>query len=165
MHGLCPIPRNIKDELILGIAAGGGVVGVNFLPAFLDCGYRRIEETRCKGVFSSLDRRTEKAGADPAAQGRAWMEFTRDHRRAVGSERLPLEKLLLHFDYLIDLAGEEVPAFGSDFDGIPNTPEGVEDCRGFVNILKGLAERGYSRDRLEKICWTNFLRVFTSVCG
>jgi membrane dipeptidase len=165
MHGLCPIARNIKDELIRGIAAGGGVVGLNFMPAFLDCGYRKITEKRCKAVFARFDRRTGKAGADPGKLGRAWIKFSEDFRKTMAPEKVPLEKLLEHIDYLVDLAGEEVPAFGSDFDGIPDTPAGVEDCRGFSNIVTGLRGRGYPQKRLEKICWSNFLRVLAKVCG
>ena len=165
MYGLCPIPRNIPDELIRGIAAGGGVVGVNFMPAFLDCGYRKIAETRCKTVFAQLDRRTEKAGADPFGLGRAWIKFTEEYKEAMASEKVPMERLFQHIDYLVEAGGEEAAAFGSDFDGIPDTPIGVEDCRKFKNILQGLRERGYSRDRLEKICWSNFLRVLEAVCG
>jgi membrane dipeptidase len=165
MHALCPIPRNIKDELIQGISAGGGAVGINFHPAFLDREYRKIVETRCKAVFAESDRRTERAGADPVKLGRAWLKFTGEYRKAMASEKVPVEKLLQNFDYLIDLAGEDVAAFGSDFDGIPDTPAGLEDCRGFNNVIQGLRDRGYSKDRLRKICWSNFLRVLQSVCG
>ena len=83
----------------------------------------------------------------------------------MSSEKVPMEKLLENIDYLVDLAGEETAAFGSDFDGIPDTPAGLEDCRGFKNILQGLRDRGYSQNRLEKICWSNFLRVLETVCG
>ncbi len=165
MYGLCSIPRNIQDGLIRGIAAGGGVVGVNFMPGFLDCGYRKITEKRCKAVFDRLDRRSEQAGADAAELGRSWMKYTEEYGRAIGSEKVPLEKLYEHMDYLVEVGGEEAAAFGSDFDGIPDTPIGVEDCRGFKNIRQGLRERGYSQDRLEKICWSNFLRVLGAVCG
>ncbi|UCF97899.1 MAG: dipeptidase [Spirochaetaceae bacterium] len=165
MHGLCPIPRNIKDELIRAIAAGGGLVGINFQPAFLDCSYRERGEKKVKAIFSALDRMTEKAGSDPVKLGQAWMKFTKDFKNTMATERLPLDKLLDQFDYLVDLVGEDVAAFGSDFDGIPDTPVGVEDCRGFNNIIRGLRERGYSRERLEKICWSNFFGVLKTVCG
>jgi membrane dipeptidase len=165
MYGICPIPRNIKDDLIRGIAAGGGVVGIAFQPAFLDCAFREIVEKRGKDVFSELDRLTRQAGSNGAELGRAWMKFVRDFKNMRQQERVPLEKLLQHVDYLVDLGGEDHAAFGSDFDGIPDTPEGVDDCRGFLNILEGLRLRGYTRRRLEKICWSNFFRVFRSVCG
>jgi len=93
------------------------------------------------------------------------MKFAKNFKNMRQQERVPLEKLLRHIDYLIDLVGEDHTAFGSDFDGIPDTPVGLEDCRGFVNILEGLDLRGYSRGRLEKICWSNFLRVLKTVCG
>jgi len=165
MYGICPIPRNIKDDLIRGIAAGGGVIGVAFQPAFLDCAFREIMEKRGKDVFSELDRLTRRAGTDGAELGRAWMKFAGDFKNMRQQERVPLEKLLQHIDYLVDLGGEDHAAFGSDFDGIPDTPEGVDDCSGFLNILEGLRLRGYTRKRLEKICWSNFFRVFKSVCG
>jgi membrane dipeptidase len=165
MHTLCPIPRNLRDELILGIAAAGGVVGVNFHPAFLDSEYRKKAETRCKGVFSGLDRGGEQAGADPVELGRAWMRFTAGYRKAMAGHRLPLERLLRHIDHLVELAGENAAAFGSDFDGIPDTPAGLDDYGGFVNIVAGLRARGYPRSRLEKICWANFIRVLGKVCG
>jgi membrane dipeptidase len=165
MYGICPIPRNIKDELIRGISAGGGVIGVAFQPAFLDCAFKQTVEKRGKDVFAELERLTERAGDDGAELGRSWMKFTRDFKNTMASEKVPLEKLLQHIDYLVELAGEDHAAFGSDFDGIPDTPVGLEDCRGFVNIIEGLRSRGYSQRRLEKICWSNFLRVFKSVCG
>jgi membrane dipeptidase len=165
MYDLCPIPRNIKDEMVRGIAAGGGVVGVNFMPAFLDCGYGKIAEKRCGAVLSEFDRRTDEVGTDAAELGRVWMRFTEEYGRTMGSEKVPLEKLLEHVDHLVRVGGEEAAAFGSDFDGIPDTPAGVENCRGFVNILRGLRRRGYSPNRLEKICWSNFMRVLGTVCG
>jgi len=165
MYALCPVPRNINDELIRGIAAGGGLVGINFHPAFLDFDYSKRAQKLCKAVFARMDRRTEQAGADAEKIGRAWLTFTQEYREAIGGEKVPLEKLLEHIDYLVDLAGEEAAAFGSDFDGISDTPAGVEDCRGFKNILQGLRDRGYSQNRLEKICLSNFLRVLRTACG
>jgi membrane dipeptidase len=165
MYGICPIARNINDDLIRGISAGDGVIGVSFQPPFLDCAFKEIVEKRGKDVFSELDRLTRRAGADGAKLGKAWMKFTRDFKNMRQQERVPLEKLLQHIEYLVDLVGEDHAAFGSDFDGIPDTPIGLEDCRGFANILEGLRLRGYSRRRLEKICWSNFFRVFKSVCG
>jgi len=165
MHALCPIPRNINDTLIRGIASGGGVVGVNFQPAFLDCDFRKKAQQEGKEIFTALDRLTEEAGSDPAKLARAWRKFTADFKLAMAAERIPLDRLLQHIDYLVDLVGEDHAAFGSDFDGIPDTPAGIEDCRGFAVILRELRSRGYSRSRLAKICWTNVLRVLTAVCG
>ena len=165
MHALCPIPRNINDELVRGIADGGGVIGLNFHPAFLDCGYRRIMEKRCRAVFARLDRRLIKAGDDAAEMGRAWMRFTQEYRKSMGSEKVNLERLLQHIDHLVDAGGQQAAAFGSDFDGIPDGPAGVGDCRGFNGIMRGLRERGYAPSSLERICWSNFLRVLEAVCG
>jgi membrane dipeptidase len=164
MRALCSLPRNISDDLIRLIAAGGGVVGINFAPVFLDCEYRKKAEKRGKEVFAELDRMTAQAGDDAVKIGRAWFRLVKDFRKTMDGNKVSLNKLLEQFDYLVDLAGEDAAAFGSDFDGILDTPEGVEDCRGFVTILQGLRDRDYSQKRLEKICWSNFFRVLKSVC-
>jgi membrane dipeptidase len=165
MHSLCPIPRNIKDRLARGIASGGGLVGVNFHPAFLDCTFRKKAEKRGKRLFKTLDRASLRAGADGAALARAWLDFAAEFRKMMASERIDLEQLLRHIDHLVAAAGEDHVAFGSDFDGIPDTPMGVDGCRGFGNILSALAGRGYRPERLAKICWSNFIRVLKAVCG
>jgi membrane dipeptidase len=165
MHALCPIPRNIKDELARGIASGGGLVGVNFQPAFLDCTFRKMAEQRGKRLFKAFERSSRRAGADGAELARAWLRFAADFRTMMACERIALEKLLQHIDHLITVAGEDHAAFGSDFDGIPDTPADVDDCRGFGNIVAALAGRGYRPERLGKICWSNFFRVLKTVCG
>lgn len=165
MHALCPMPRNLKDELIRGIAEAGGVVGINFMPAFLDCGFWEIVQKRGKVIFKEFDRQAEQAGADAAELGRIWLRFVDQFKKTMADKKVPLDKLFQHVEYLVDLVGEDYAAFGSDFDGIPDTPVGVEDCRGFNNILRGLRDRGYSEKRLQKICWGNFLRVLKAVCG
>jgi membrane dipeptidase len=165
MYSLCPIPRNINDELLRGIAAGGGVVGINFHPAFLDIEYNERAQKLCKAVFARFNRRSVRAGADAEKLAEAWLTFTEEYAEAMGGEKVPLEKLLEHIDYLVDVAGEEAAAFGSDFDGISATPAEVSDCRGFRNVLQGLRDRGYPQNRLKKICLSNFLRVLRIVCG
>ena len=165
MYSLCPVPRNLNDDLIRGISASGGVVGLIFLPDFLDCARRNKTETRARKIFDDLDRKTAAAGADCAEVGRVWRKFVGSYQEMMKRERMPLEKLLQHMDHLVALAGEDHAAFGSDFDGIPETPAEFDDCRGFPLILDRLRLRGYSEQKLEKICWSNFLRVFKNVCG
>jgi len=162
-HSLCSHPRNLKDDHIRGIAASGGVVGVIFQPPFLDCSYRDLVEKRAKKIMAEFDRSTEQAGGDGIKLVRAWLEFTEGYKRAMGSDRIPLERLFQHIDHIVSLVGEDSVAFGSDFDGIPDTPRGVPDAGGFVAIREGLSRRGYSPQSLMKICWSNFMRVFESV--
>jgi membrane dipeptidase len=69
-----------------------------------------------------------------------------------------LEVVLAHFDYVVNLVGDEHVSFGTDFDGT-NIPACVKDATGLPLVLRALKGRGYSDDRLERICNGNFLRV------
>ncbi len=162
-YSLCPHSRNLKDVHIRGIAASGGVVGVIFQPPFLDCGYRDLVEQKAKKVIAELDRSTEQAGDDVIKLAEAWLKFSGGYKRAMVSDRIPLETFFQHVDHIVDVAGEDSVAFGSDFDGIPDTPQGITDAGSFVAVREGLVQRGYSHQRLRKICWSNFLRVLESV--
>ena len=37
-HALCPVPRNLSDEQLEGVAKTGGVVGVTYVPDFIRSG-------------------------------------------------------------------------------------------------------------------------------
>ncbi len=161
---LCPVPRNLSDELAGAIAAGGGLVGVNIYPGFLDARYRK-ESERAGDLFERLGREEEKAGADPAAQFALLRELEIQFGRAMEGYRVPLDRYLEHIYHFINIAGEDHVAFGSDFDGVPDLPAGVTGCHGLRTAQERLSEAEMPRKTLEKICWTNFLRVFGDVCG
>ncbi|HYX42349.1 MAG TPA: membrane dipeptidase, partial [Pyrinomonadaceae bacterium] len=52
---------------------------------------------------------------------------------------------------------------GSDFDGVPDLPAGMEDISKLPNITYELLKRGYSEQDVRKILGENFLRVFSEV--
>ncbi|HVC30516.1 MAG TPA: dipeptidase [Steroidobacteraceae bacterium] len=70
----------------------------------------------------------------------------------------PLEVVADHFDYIVKLVGDEHVGFGSDFDGsIP--PSELNSAAKLGNLVRILQRRGYSEQRLERICNGNFRRV------
>ena len=56
--------------------------------------------------------------------------------------------------YRIDHIG-----IGSDFDGAPTMPEGLEDVSRYPVLFEELSNRGYADDDLVKIAGRNVLRV------
>jgi len=54
-------------------------------------------------------------------------------------------------------------AFGSDFDGIPAPPDGLEDAAQFPLLIDKLARAGFNNQEIEKICNGNFVRVLNNV--
>ncbi|MEO8538528.1 MAG: dipeptidase [bacterium] len=73
-----------------------------------------------------------------------------------------LEVVASHFDYIVNLVGEDHVSFGSDFDGT-DVPDFIKDAEGLHHILREFQRRGYSDSRIEKICNGNFLRVAEAV--
>ena len=72
--------------------------------------------------------------------------------------------VLKHIKHLVKVGGEDIVAFGSDFDGIP-APPGLEDCTKVPALLNYLSANGISDGLLEKLCYKNFARVFREVCA
>ena len=68
-----------------------------------------------------------------------------------------------HILHVIDIAGEDVPALGSDFDGFVVPPEGLEDIAAMPNLTVALSRRGVPPRVLEKILSHNALRVLDAV--
>jgi membrane dipeptidase len=68
-----------------------------------------------------------------------------------------------HIDHMVKVAGVDHVGIGSDFDGIGEVPEGMEDISKLPAIRTELKRRGYSDDDVRKIMGENFMRVFGEV--
>jgi membrane dipeptidase len=79
--------------------------------------------------------------------------------------RATLEGVVDHVDYIVALVGPDHVGLGSDFDGIPYTPEGLEDVTRIPGITRELVKRGYSEEDIGKILGGNHLRLFKQVVG
>jgi membrane dipeptidase len=64
-----------------------------------------------------------------------------------------------HIDHIRKVAGIDHVGIGSDFDGIPETPAGLEGVDKFPALLTELARRGYGDQDLAKVAGGNLLRV------
>jgi len=70
-----------------------------------------------------------------------------------------------HIDHIVELVGPNHVGLGSDFDGIPYTPIGLEDVTKMANITQELLKREYSEEDIRKILGGNHLRLFREVIG
>jgi membrane dipeptidase len=64
-----------------------------------------------------------------------------------------------HIDHVRRVAGVDCVGIGSDFDGIPDTPQGLEGVDQFPALFAELARRGWSDDDLARLAGGNMLRV------
>jgi membrane dipeptidase len=74
-----------------------------------------------------------------------------------------IDAVVAHIRHVLDIAGEDTPALGSDFDGFVVPPEGLEDIAALPNLTVALANAGIAPRVLEKILGGNALRVLDTV--
>ena len=148
--------RNIPDDLLRRFAKNGGVVMVNFYPGFID-----------KNVVAASKERDERL----KAQVDELRATYKDDSKRLGEElnklmaanplpATPLSALIDHFDHIAKVAGIDHVGIGSDFDGVPSLPVGMEDISKLPNITYELLKRGYSETDIKKILGDNFMRAF-----
>ncbi len=73
-----------------------------------------------------------------------------------------LEKLLDHFCHVAEVAGVEILALGSDFDGIEVVLPELPDVTHLPVLVEGLERRGFSCAEIQAILGGNILRLIRS---
>lgn len=150
-------PRNVSDAILRLVRDNGGVVMVNFAPAYVSEAYRRwsadaaAEKTRLNSPpFDGLDiGQPEQAAADLAA----W-------RQAHPAPPVTLSQVADHIEHIARVAGVDHVGLGSDFDGVGATlPAGLEDVATYPALLAELMRRGWSDEDVAKVAGKNILRV------
>ncbi|HEX8355227.1 MAG TPA: dipeptidase, partial [Pyrinomonadaceae bacterium] len=151
--------RNVPDELLKRIARNGGVVMVNFYPAFLD------EKVRVAGLERDQRLRPQREALRARFAGDEKL-LEEELQKLNDANPLPnttLSVLVDHIDHIAKVAGVDHVGLGSDFDGVPNLPEGIKDVADLPNITYELLRRGYSERDVLKILGGNLMRAFGEV--
>jgi membrane dipeptidase len=144
-------PRNVPDDVLKLVRKNGGVVMANFAPPFVSEELRQwsaskdAEEARQKALNLG-DPDAAKAGLD------AWVAA---HPRPDAT----LSQVADHIEHIRDVAGVDAVGIGSDFDGIPYTPVGLEGVETYPALLAELMRRGWSDEDLGKLAGGNLLRA------
>jgi membrane dipeptidase len=135
---------------------------VNFYSAFVSDKWRLAWEAQKPERDAA-----EKAAEEKAkAEGKPWgysQEDAMDREFAAKIPRPPLSDLIDHIDHMVKVAGIDHVGIGSDFDGIPSAPEGIDSAADLPKITAALKQRGYNQADCEKIMSGNLLRVFAQV--
>ncbi|KAI8843128.1 membrane dipeptidase-domain-containing protein [Chytridium lagenaria] len=72
-----------------------------------------------------------------------------------------LEQVADHISHIAKLIGAKHIGIGSDFDGIPDTPVGLEDVSKYPYLVAELFRRGFTDEEIVGIVGGNILRVFS----
>jgi membrane dipeptidase len=149
-------PRNVSDEVLRLVARNGGVVMVNFYPGYVSAARNeweaeyaaaraRFSTPPFSGLYIGQPERAKAALDD-------WM-------KAHPAPEATLAQVADHIEHVRQIAGVDHVGIGSDFDGVPATPEGLDGVDKFPDLLVELLRRGWTDQELAKVAGENILRV------
>ena len=151
-------PRDVSDEVLRLVARNGGIVMVNFAPPYVSDARRRW----------AADRMAEEARSNTPPFGGLYIGQPERAAAALKSwdmahpkPPVTLADVADHIEHIRKVAGADHVGLGSDFDGIPETPTGLEGVDRFPALLQELARRGWSDADLGKVAGGNLLRVMS----
>ena len=150
--------RNMSDEMIKALAAGGGVVHVNFGSAFLKDEVRRQPERTRRDIDRFLKQHGLRKD-DPAAK-----KYREDYLKEHPQLYADVADVAKHIDHVAKLVGVDHVGIGSDFDGVGDSlPTGLKDVSQYPNLISELLKLGYSEEDIRRVCGGNTLRVWEEV--
>ncbi|HXE57613.1 MAG TPA: dipeptidase [Gemmatimonadales bacterium] len=149
-RALTDVPRNVPDSILRRLPKNGGVVMVTFVPQFIS---QEIADSQA--AWEPELRRLLDAAPTDSARAAVRREFARMHRLP----RATLAQVADHIEHVRKVAGVDHVGIGSDFDGIDQVPEGLEDVSKFPHLFAELIRRGWSDEDLRKLAGGNLLRV------
>jgi membrane dipeptidase len=153
-------PRDVDDDTLRLVAKNGGVVMVNFATNYVSSerqkwqADRAAEQTRYNsppfgGLYIGQPDRANAAL-------KAW-------EQAHPKPAVTLAQVADHIDHIKQIAGVDHVGIGSDFDGIPDTPTGLEGVDRYPALLVEMMRRGWTDAEIAKLAGENVLRVMAAV--
>jgi membrane dipeptidase len=159
VYGICQSPRNLTDDQLKALGDTGGLVGICLFPSFLNDPYRKGVAESGRNIFGEIQAAEELYARDPAAGRAVRRELNEKNEDFIRQYPVTFADVADHIDRIVQYAGEDGAALGSDFDGIFSLPLGADGCNCYPALAAELESRGYSPAKIEKIFSGNFLRV------
>lgn len=146
-------PRNMSDEEIIAVAAGGGVIQTVAFDGYM----RELPEANQEAVAQIR----EEMNFDFSTATQQDIGELRSRVAALNSQwpRASVATLVDHIDYIVNLAGIDHAGISSDFGGGGGV-QGWDHAGETLAVTEELLARGYSTEEIEKIWSGNLLRVW-----
>ena len=154
-YTICDNPRNAQDHLLQALAENEGVICTSVFPAILTRKAIKPERT-IDDFFKHLEYCVDLIGVDHVGIGLDIYRFDVNDAYERGNATEFLRRLKEYPEVF-----DEVPRDPNTFETI--YPKGIEGIHKIPNITRGLLDRGFSRQDVEKILGKNLLRVFNAV--
>lgn len=125
------VPRNVPDDVLRRVTENGGIVMATLVPGFIN---RELAD------WSRIPASERNTRTPPA--------------------RATIDDFIRHIEHIRDVAGIDHVGIGADYDGIGDTPVGLEDVSTYPVLFAELSRRGWSESDLRKLAGENMLRVW-----
>ncbi len=155
-RGVSDHTRNVPDEVLKRVAQNGGVIMINFYASFLDERTNKEENERAARLKPQIDALREQFKNDP-------LGFNAAERKLFNANPIYIadyKRIVDHIDHIKKVAGIDIVGIGSDFDGVPFLPAGMNGMEDLVLVTYEMLRRGYSETEIRKVLGENFLRAF-----
>ena len=155
--------RDVPDDVLMTMAAGGGVQMVTFVPYFVSqacADWSAAQDARRRELGLAEDTVfSEEAPTtpDPTALA-ALRQWEAEHPEPTAT----LADVADHLDHAREVAGAAHIGLGGDYDGVGHLPVGLEDVSTYPALLAELADRGWSDADLAGLTSGNILRVMAA---
>ena len=167
-HGLRSvndIPRLMPDHLLRKLAAKGGLFGMHIGHSFNSPAFFEWNTARSGRAF------WDTRSVEKSAEELSMYEIDEEQKSRIPfvGPTPPPELQMTVDDWLkvveraIEIAGEDHVILGTDMDGGPALPEGINDYSGLPLLTEGMLRRGWSEERIRKFLGGNLLRVFRQI--
>ena len=149
-------PRDVPDDILALVARNGGVVMVNFNPGYVSAARNQWDADRAAELarYSSPPYGGLYIGQPDRAKA-ALEKWESEHPKPVTT----VAQVADHIEHVRQVAGVDHVGLGSDFDGIPEGPEGLDAVDKYPALLVELMHRGWSDADVAKVAGENVLRV------
>ena len=152
-RALADMPRNVTDAQIKAIAEKGGIVMVNFSSTFLDQKVVDDYKARKVSLVPKAAEISERYKDDPKKRDAEVSALLENVKRP----RANWTAVVDHIERVMKIGGPGAAGLGSDFDGIDDPPDGLEDVSKLPVVVEELLRRGHSEDEVRGVLGENFL--------
>ncbi|MDP6339389.1 MAG: dipeptidase [Candidatus Marinimicrobia bacterium] len=149
--------RNMGDEEIKRLKENGGVIQINFGSSFVTKESQEKEEQNRQIIMAYAKENSLNRGDDKLKS--YWEKVSKENPIYAD-----ITDVVNHIDRVVELTGIDHVGIGSDYDGVGDSlPYGLKDVSSYPNLIFHLLKRGYSEEDIEKICYKNVWRVWSTV--
>ena len=151
--------RNVSDAVLKRVAKNGGVIMINFYPSFLDARTNKEENERSARLKPQLDALHEQFKNDAQGYNAAVRKLLAENPIYITSYTTIVD----HIDHIKQIAGIDYVGLGSDFDGVPFLPAGMNGAEDLPLITYEMLRRGYTETEIRKVLGENLLRAMSQM--